>query len=102
MKDEKEKKFFRIGENVQWKWLGNFILGTVEEIHFDRLEKTIKGKSIVRKGTKENPAYVVKSKVGNYALKLHSELGPIGTKMTGKKQKTSRVQPSLFSKKDDL
>lgn len=65
---------FKIGAKIQWKWLGRPILGVVKEVHTEKITRTIKGKQIVRKGSKENPAYVVESEAGNTALKLGSEL----------------------------
>jgi hypothetical protein len=62
------------GSKVKWKWYGNYVHGTVEEVHKGPLEKTIKGSKIKRNGTVENPAYVVKSEAGNLALKLSTEL----------------------------
>ncbi len=66
-------KAFGLGEKVQWKWMGRFILGEVEEIHVEKITKVIKGKKIVRNGSLENPAYFVKSVAGNFALKLGTE-----------------------------
>lgn len=67
-------KPFKLNQKVQWKWLGRAIDGTVEEIFFESVTKEIKGKKITRNGSKEKPAYLVKSEAGNLALKLHTEL----------------------------
>lgn len=67
-------KPFNVGSKIQWKWIGNIIDGTVEEVFMGPIEKEIKGKMIKRNGTVEKPAYLVKSAAGNYALKLHTEL----------------------------
>lgn len=67
-------KPFEIGEQVNWKWAGGVIRGTVEEVHFAPIERVIKGSKIKRNGSVEKPAYVVKSEAGNIALKLHTEL----------------------------
>lgn len=69
-------KSFKINQSVQWKWLGRRIAGQVQEIYFESVTKLIKNKRIKRNGSIENPAYLVKSKAGNLALKLHSELQP--------------------------
>jgi hypothetical protein len=68
---------FKIGTEVFWKWMGNTIEGEVVEIHLAPVEKIIKGKKIKRNGSVEKPAYLVKSKAGNLALKLQSELFPL-------------------------
>ena len=65
---------FKKSAKVVWKWLGKSISGVVEEIYFDSVTKTIKGKKITRHGTKDKPAYLVKSEAGNLALKLATEL----------------------------
>ena len=50
--------------------------GVVEEIYFESISKVIKGKTITRHGSKEKPAYLVRSEAGNIALKLETELMP--------------------------
>ncbi len=69
-------KPYRVGAKIQWKWVGNPVLGTVEEVFFGPVERIIKGKNIKRNGSVEKPAYLVKSEAGNVALKLHTELEP--------------------------
>jgi hypothetical protein len=67
-------KSYKLGEKVTWKWMGGVIHGKVEAIYFEPIVKVIKNKNIKRNGSKEKPAYLVKSEAGNLALKLHSEL----------------------------
>jgi hypothetical protein len=67
---------FSVGADVQWKWMGRFIQGSVTDVYFEPVEKTIKTKKIKRNGSAKNPAYLVQSEAGNMALKLHSELQP--------------------------
>lgn len=92
-KEKKSKNKFKVGTKVGWKWLGRLISGTVTEVHFESLSKTIKGKLIKRNGTAENPAYVVQAESGNFALKLHSELMPT------EKSKSKSATPAMFSAK---
>lgn len=80
---------FKVKEKVQWSFVGRPILGTVEEIFFESVTKTIKGKKITRNGSEEKPAYLVKSEAGNIALKLESELKKVAKK--------SSKTPSMFS-----
>ncbi len=88
-------KSYKRNEDVQWKWLGRFIEGQVKEVYFEPTVQVIKSKSIKRNGSKENPAYLVQSKAGNIALKLHSELQPKS------QQRNSRLpKPSLFGGDD--
>lgn len=62
------------GDHVSWKNGAATAHGTVEAVSPKRTEKTIKGKKIVRNGTKENPAVTVKSDKGGVALHEASEL----------------------------
>jgi hypothetical protein len=83
------KSQFKVHDKVQWSFLGRAILGTVEEVFFESVTKTIKGKKITRHGSDEKPAYLVKSEAGNIALKLETELSKSTT------EKTKR--PKMFS-----
>ena len=76
---------FKVGAKVQCPWLGRPIYGVVEEVHHESITKTIKGKKITRHGSKEKPAYLVKSEAGNLALKLLTELKKDDRKKTSKK-----------------
>lgn len=62
------------GDFVKWKWMGGVIEGVVEEVYHRPVSRQIKGKSIKRNGSKEKPAFLVKSKAGNFALKLITEI----------------------------
>jgi hypothetical protein len=81
-----------LGSKVQWKWMGRIIQGTVKEIFFEPISKTIKGKVIKRNGTAGNPAFLVESTAGNIALKLGSELELF------QKESPQSVQPKMFKK----
>jgi len=65
---------FKKGQAIQWKWLGDLIDGTVQEIYFEPVVREIKGKKIKRNGSPEKPAYLVLSRAGNLALKLETEI----------------------------
>lgn len=80
---------FKKNDKVQWNFLGRQILGTVEEIFYESVTKTIKGKKITRHGSTEKPAYLVKSEAGNIALKLESEVQKAA-------KKTATKGPTLF------
>ncbi|MBC7466216.1 MAG: DUF2945 domain-containing protein [Bdellovibrio sp.] len=92
MKTDKKSNSYKVGTEVQWKWMGRFIMGVVSEVHFESVSKKIKEKLIKRNGTAENPAYLVQSAAGNFALKLHSEVEAVG------KSKSKAVKPTLFSR----
>ncbi len=87
---KKKVTIFKLGSDVQWKWMGRFITGSVKQIHTKSVSKTIKGKLIKRNGSEENPAYFVQSKSGNFALKLHTEL------MACKAIRPKSAQPTMF------
>lgn len=89
----KNNKIWAVGSDVQWKWMGRLIDGQVIEIYFESVAKNIKGKVIKRNASKENPAYLLQSEAGNYALKLHSEL------QSNKIEKVKDNKPKMFSKK---
>lgn len=89
--------FYKIGETVTWKWMSGLIQGVVEEIYFESVTREIKGKKITRHGTPEKPAYLVRSKAGNRALKLHSELSLAQEGAQAQKKKNNHG-PKLFSR----
>lgn len=59
---------------MAWKWPPGYVTGIVQEIFFESVSRTIKGKKVTRHGTKENPAYLLLTKKGVNVLKLESEL----------------------------
>jgi Hypervirulence associated proteins TUDOR domain len=69
-----QNKSFKKNALVYWKWLGREIRGTVIEVYFEPITKTIKGKNIKRNGSEDCPAYLVEAESGNLALKLQTEL----------------------------
>lgn len=80
---------YKKNDKVEWNYLGRVILGTVEDVFYKSVTKTIKDKKITRHGSQEKPAYLVKSEAGNIALKLESEI---------RSQKTTKASaPKMFS-----
>ncbi len=69
---------FKPGDKVQWNWGSGTAQGEVREVFARRVQRTIKGKTIVRNGSEDAPAYLVVQEDGDRALKLHSELHPRG------------------------
>jgi hypothetical protein len=65
---------FRKGQSVRWQWSGSSASGKIAERFERRVQRTIKGAKIVRKGTRDDPAYLVEQENGDRALKLGSEL----------------------------
>ncbi len=62
------------GERVKWKWGAHWAEGAVHEVFTGRVERVIKGTSIVRNGEPENPAYLIVQDSEAQVLKKHSEL----------------------------
>lgn len=65
---------FRVGQKVSWQWSGSKAEGKVAERFERKVQRTLKGSKIVRKGSKDDPAYLVEQEDGAKALKLGSEL----------------------------
>ena len=64
----------RKGSSVSWKWGQGLAEGTVVEVHHDTVTRTVKGSQITRKGSDDDPAYVIEQEDGTTVLKLRSEL----------------------------
>lgn len=65
---------YRTGQTVHWKWASGTAEGKIAERFDRRVQRTIKGSKIVRKGTKDDPAYLIEQEDGTKLLKLGSEL----------------------------
>lgn len=63
-----------IGSEVGWLWVNSLVTGFVTEIHPTRHEIISKAKRIVRNGTHEDPALVIKHSSGSLVLKLSHEV----------------------------
>lgn len=68
------QKQIRKGSSVSWDWGNGTAEGKVQEIHRESITKTIKGNEVTRKGTEDNPAYLIQQEDGTEVLKLRSEL----------------------------
>ncbi|RIX99595.1 DUF2945 domain-containing protein [Aureimonas flava] len=62
------------GDKVEWSWGKGKAEGKVEQRFTDKVTRKIKGKSITRNASKDEPAYLVKSTNGGKALKSDSEV----------------------------
>lgn len=62
------------GDDVNWTWGSAKAHGEVTAVHDHDVTRTIKGKTIKRKGSSDEPAVEVKSDKGGRALKSASEL----------------------------
>lgn len=91
-----QRSRWRVGSRVCWMWLGRPVHGTVKDVFIERVEKVIKGKTIVRNGSKDRPAYLVVSDAGNEALKLHSELRESKISPGTKTQAETKSRPQMY------
>lgn len=65
---------FRTAQYVQWSWGNGTGCGQIAERFEREVTRTIKGSEITRKGSTEDPAYLIKQEDGGKVLKLGSEL----------------------------
>ena len=63
-----------IGDEVGWQWASGLATGTVESINHKRTEIESKGAHIVRNGTEDDPALVIKHSSGSKVLRLQHEV----------------------------
>lgn len=64
----------RQGTTVSWNWGPSSARGKVTEVHHEDVSRTTKGTTIKRKGSEDNPAYVIEQEDGTIVLKLQSEV----------------------------
>ncbi len=64
----------KVGSEVGWLWAGSLTIGVVVEIYPNRHEIVSKGKRIVRNGSEQDPAVVIKHASGSLVLKLAHEI----------------------------
>lgn len=65
---------YRKGQTVKWDWGSGTAKGDIEERFERRVQRTLKGSKIVKNGTEDNPAYLIKQDDGDKVLKRGSEL----------------------------
>jgi hypothetical protein len=64
----------QVGAKIQWKWGPGVGDGTIQERFERRVQRTIKGAKVVKNGSAENPAFLIRQADGDEVLKLGSEL----------------------------
>lgn len=65
---------FRKGSKVTWRWGSSTATGTIVEVHREKVTRTIKGSTITRNGSKDDPAYLIEQEDGTKVLKSRSEV----------------------------
>jgi hypothetical protein len=66
----------RKGSKVEWKWGASKAFGKVVETFHEDVDRKIDGKSIKRKASKDEPAYLIEQEDGQKVLKSASEVSP--------------------------
>ena len=62
------------GDKVHWAWGKSQAEGVIKEKSEKTIAKKIKGTEVKRKGSKEEPAYVIQQANGTEVVKSESEL----------------------------
>lgn len=68
----------RKGSKVEWKWGQGTATGKIVEVFHEDVDKTIDGKSIKRKASKDDPAFLIEQEDGQKVLKGESEVSRAG------------------------
>ena len=64
----------RQGTKVEWDWGDGTATGEVEEVHHEKVTRTIDGSEVTRDGSEDDPAYLIKQDDGQRVLKSASEV----------------------------
>lgn len=68
------KKRFEPGTEVTWNRGEHTAHGVIRKVFTHRIERTMKGATVMRAADKKNPAYLIEQDDGDQLLKNHSEL----------------------------
>ncbi len=68
------KNSFRTSQYVEWDWGNGTAKGQIDERFEREVKRTIDGSEITRKGSEDDPAYLIKQDDGGKVLKLGSEI----------------------------
>ncbi|WCQ98647.1 DUF2945 domain-containing protein [Paracoccus aestuarii] len=64
----------RKGSKVEWKWGNGTATGKIAETFTEKVERTIKGNTVTRDASKDDPAYLIEQDDGTKVLKSASEV----------------------------
>ena len=62
------------GDTVHWNWGKGEAEGKIEKEHTEPVKKSIKGTTVKRNASKDEPAYEIKMEKGKKVVKSQSEL----------------------------
>ena len=67
-------KHYAINTEVEWEWGNDSAAGNIREKFTSDVERTLKGSSVKREASENDPAYLIEQDDGSKVLKCHSEL----------------------------
>lgn len=67
---------FRKGTKVEWTWGNGTAEGKIAQVFKEDVERTIKGATVKRTASRQEPAYLIEQADGDHVLKSRSELRP--------------------------
>ena len=67
-------KSLKKGDKVSWAWGAHTAHGKIQQRFLKRVKRSIKGETVIRNASEEEPAYLVTQDDGGRALKSASEL----------------------------
>ncbi|GGC31726.1 hypothetical protein GCM10011371_18980 [Novosphingobium marinum] len=65
---------FQKGQWVEWNWGNGSAKGKISDRFEEEVTRKLGGSEITRKGSEDNPAYLIEQEDGDKVLKLGSEL----------------------------
>ena len=65
---------FRTSQHVEWDWGNGTAKGQIEERFEREVTRTLKDSEVTRKGSEDDPAYLIKQEDGDKVLKRGSEI----------------------------
>ena len=65
---------FQSDQYVQWDWGNGTAKGQIKERFEREVTRTLQGSEITRKGSEDDPAYLIEQEDGDRVLKSHTEL----------------------------
>lgn len=65
---------YETGTRVEWDWGDGTASGKITDRFTDDVERTIKGNSVKRNASADEPAYLIEQSDGDEVLKSHSEV----------------------------
>lgn len=65
---------FRVNQYVSWNYGGHTAKGQIRESFKEKVTREIKGNSVTRNASEDEPAYLIEQEDGDQVLKSETEL----------------------------